>query len=128
MSNFELFLKRTDELARKLRFTHRELCSHLGLSQGSYFGYRTGRSALSSKAWRKLEAAEKAAGIGHEEPSETVGLRAEPSTESNENQLTRELIAKIDRLTDLVELLIEQRATSSSDPGQVAKAKGKNLA
>lgn len=61
MTENELFLKRSDELAYKLRLPLRELAPILGLSAGSFFGYRTGRVSLSAKAWGKLEAAERAA-------------------------------------------------------------------
>lgn len=58
------FLKRTDALAHALGCNVEDLIDRLGTSRASLFSYRTGKRPISSKAWRKLEAAERAAGIG----------------------------------------------------------------
>lgn len=76
MKDNEVFLKRTDDLGLKLRMNLTDLARHVGLSDGSFFGYRTGRVTISAKAWRKLEAAEKAAGI--EAPQETAHVGGFP--------------------------------------------------
>lgn len=61
---FRDFLKRTDELALRLGVNVQDLPDVMGVSRASLFCYRTGNRPITSKAWRKLEAAEAAAGIG----------------------------------------------------------------
>jgi len=63
MVNNSDFSDRTDALAAHLSIRIAELTERLGLSRDSLMGYRTGRYSISSKAWRKLETAEAAAGI-----------------------------------------------------------------
>ena len=46
-----------------MRLSQREIAEKIGVSAGSFFGYRTGRNRITNKAWAKLEAAERAAGI-----------------------------------------------------------------
>lgn len=80
------------------------------------FAYRTGKSPISAKAWRKLEAAEREAGIGVGEETASVPS-AGPSPDLGD------LSARLAR----VELLLSQilhrldqadaRKTSSSVPG-----------
>ncbi len=135
--DFRFFLERTDDLAYKLRITLRELGPVIGMSTASLFGYRSGKIPLSSKAWGKLEAAEKKAGINsvtHDGVSETDSrvseFRQPPETPVTRQELS-EMSAKLDRLTGLVEQLIEQRAattrqaeaTSSSSPGSTSQRK-----
>lgn len=50
----------------RLGLNVQELPDVIGISRASLFSYRTGNRPLSSKAWRKLEAAEKEAGISTE--------------------------------------------------------------
>lgn len=57
------FSDRTDALAHHLGIRIAELTDRLDLSRDSLMGYRTGRYPVSPKAWRKLQAAETAAGI-----------------------------------------------------------------
>lgn len=56
------FLRRTDTLAVRLRLNVSELVSVLQMSKAMIFAYRSGQRPISSKAWRKLEAAELRAG------------------------------------------------------------------
>jgi transcriptional regulator with XRE-family HTH domain len=63
VTDTELFFQRTDRLASILRLSQRDLAEKIGVSAGSYFGYRTGRNRITNKAWAKLEVAERAAGI-----------------------------------------------------------------
>ena len=106
MKDNEVFLKRTDDLALKLRFNLTDLARHIDLSDGSFFGYRTGRVALSPKAWRKLEAAEQLAGIGssHAPPAETSPAELDPQVGGLEDRMAR-IEAALDRLTLAVEAL-----------------------
>jgi transcriptional regulator with XRE-family HTH domain len=63
MTETELFFKRTERLAKVLRLSGREIAKKIGVSHGSLCGYRTGRIRITNKAWAKLEAAERAAGV-----------------------------------------------------------------
>jgi hypothetical protein len=66
------FLKRTDALALVLGLNVQDLPEVLDVSRASLFSYRTGNRPISSKAWRKLEQAERSAGITPEAASEPV--------------------------------------------------------
>lgn len=57
------FSQRTEVLAEKRGVLLRDLPAELGFSERMLFGYRSGKYPISSKAWRKLAAAERAAGI-----------------------------------------------------------------
>ena len=63
---FRNFLIRTDELSHRLGINVQDLPGFLGVGRASLFCYRTGKREISSKTWLKLEAAERAAGIGAE--------------------------------------------------------------
>lgn len=58
------FSERTEFLAKKLRINLSDLPPKIGVSNSQYHAYRSGKQPISEKAWRKLEAAERAAGIG----------------------------------------------------------------
>ncbi len=60
---------RTDALAVRLGVHVQDLPESLGVSRASLFAYRAGKRPITSKAWRKLEAAERAAGIPAEPPT-----------------------------------------------------------
>ncbi len=98
MTENELFLKRSDELAYKLRLSLRELAPKLGLSAGSFFGYRTGRVALSAKAWRKLEEVERRVAVTKAADALTVRLvaasEAGGETEDEKQALFDEMMEK----------------------------------
>ena len=117
MKDNEEFLKRTDDLALKLRLNLTDLARRIDLSDGSFFGYRTGRVALSHKAWRKLEDAERAAGIGVE--SAAPAAEAAPEPGGSDERLDR-IEAALERLTLAVEALACSQGrppTSSEAPG-----------
>jgi hypothetical protein len=63
----ENFLRRTDRLAEVLKKQIGELPPVVGMSRASLFGYRSGKRPLTIKAFRKLEEAEKVAGIAGNE-------------------------------------------------------------
>lgn len=60
---FGEFTARTDRLAAHLGITVSELTGVVRLSNGMLFAYRKGKHPISPKAWSKLEAAERAAGL-----------------------------------------------------------------
>jgi len=74
----EPFLARTDALANALRVNVEDLVDVLDVSRSSLFGWRAGRRKVSNKAWAKLEAAEREAGIG-------VGRDEEPERVSDDH-------------------------------------------
>jgi hypothetical protein len=55
-----IFSERTDVLAKRLGVPMRHLGHKLDLSPAMLFGYRSGKYAISAKAWAKLERAEAA--------------------------------------------------------------------
>ncbi len=61
--NFSDFSRRTEILAEKLGVRLVDLPTHLGISKAMLFAYRKGGYTISGKAWRKLEQAERAAGL-----------------------------------------------------------------
>ena len=64
--NFSEYFERTRVLADRLGIPVVDLPPHVGISKAMLFAYRKGKYPISWKAWRKLEAAERAAGIGVE--------------------------------------------------------------
>ncbi len=123
MKDNEDFLKRTDDLALKLRINLTDLARLIDLSDGSFFGYRTGRVALSPKAWRKLESAEFEAGIGVEPAPLPVHAKEEEPEASELGQRMDRLEAALERLTAAVEALAcaQRPPTSSADRGDGRK-------
>ena len=61
--NFSEYSERTEALAGRLRANLSDLPGKIGISAAMFYAYRTGKYPISLKAWRKLEAAEKAAGL-----------------------------------------------------------------
>jgi hypothetical protein len=62
--NFSEFSERTEALARALGIKISVLPEKLGVSASMFHAYRSGKSPISPKAWRKLEAIERSAGLG----------------------------------------------------------------
>ena len=58
------FSERTDTLAARLGCDIGDLSAEIGIGRSTLFGYRSGKLQPSKKAWAKLEAAEREAGIG----------------------------------------------------------------
>lgn len=50
----------------------RDLAGKIGISQAMLFAYRSGKSEPTLKAFKKLEAAELAAGLGEKKPGDVV--------------------------------------------------------
>lgn len=57
------FLQRTDALASVLACNLNDLPEKIGISERSLYGYRVGKYPVTAKALRKLEIAERTAGI-----------------------------------------------------------------
>jgi hypothetical protein len=84
-----VFLERTDRLAAALGVTVSELPPVISLSNGMLFAYRKGRYPISRKAWIKLEAAERAAGVAPiSAPPKESTSRAEAQTGAGHDQDT----------------------------------------
>lgn len=50
-------------MAEELNVLLKELPSIIGISERMFYGYRSGKYPITEKAWRKLEASEREAGI-----------------------------------------------------------------
>jgi hypothetical protein len=61
---FSEYSERTEALARILGKNVSDLPAKIGVSNSMFYAYRTGKYPISAKAWKKLEAAERSAGIG----------------------------------------------------------------
>ncbi len=78
---FEDFSRRTDTLAVRLGLSVQDLPAVTGFSRASLFAYRSGKRPISSKSWRKLEHAERLAGIspaGQVAAAENAGSSGNP--------------------------------------------------
>jgi hypothetical protein len=96
-------LRRTDDLAVRLGVNVQDLPDKIGISRASLFSYRTGNRPLTSKAWAKLEAAERAAGLGIAEAATgPAGGEAEEREESGEEALRECAGQRFDRLEKLL--------------------------
>lgn len=74
--NFSEFFNRTENLAEKLGVRAIDLPAIMDVSKAMLFAYRKGKYPISWRAWRKLEAAERAAGLA---PAETPAAAPERS-------------------------------------------------
>ena len=67
--NFSEYSERTESLADVLAMRLSDLPQLMGISSSMFHAYRSGKYPISGKAWRKLEAAERTAGITAEPPT-----------------------------------------------------------
>ena len=104
------FLQRTDDLTARLNCYLRDLPAKIGISERSMFGYRAGKYPVTAKALRKLEAAERAAGI----PSEEVAPKndsAESSVDLNKiPEGCAELLIVLNRIATALEALVKKQS------------------
>ena len=99
------FSQRTDFLAESLGVFLRELPEKIGISERSLFGYRSGKYPVTAKALRKLQAAERAAGIGN-----PAIPNAESEAKVNDclrDYGEKDLAARVQRLENLLTDLAE---------------------
>lgn len=73
---FSEFSERSDNLAGKMGIRISDLPRKIGISTSMFYVYRTGKHPISRKAWLKLEAAEKAVGLGVHESDVNARLAA----------------------------------------------------
>jgi hypothetical protein len=85
------FLRRTDLLAVSKGLNVGDLIPILDLSRATLFSYRSGKRPISAKAWMKLEAAERAAGINSVRAN-GVSVNSLHAERVSENQVTRDEI------------------------------------
>ena len=98
-----------------MRVNIETLAENLGISRASFWGYRTGNRPISQKAWRKLEDAERAAGIGAEREPPAVA-EEEPAVSEMDQRFAR-IEAALERLTAAVEALAcAQKPLPTSSP------------
>ncbi|MBN2069122.1 MAG: helix-turn-helix transcriptional regulator [Opitutales bacterium] len=62
-TDFIHFSDRSDDLAKHLNLNAKELAEFIGISRPMLYAYKTGRSPITGKVWRKLAQAEEKAGI-----------------------------------------------------------------
>lgn len=79
------------------------------------FGYRSGKRAITAKAWRKLEAAERAAGIPPEpqknDPGKTPAqVREDPASHSSKIE------QRLDRLESMLEEILQRMDECKKNP------------
>ena len=69
------------------------------------FGYRSGKYPISSKAWRKLEAAEREAGLGTREAhaAPTPTLRDAPAPDPPHSDPLPEILTRIESHLNTIE-------------------------
>lgn len=103
--NFSEYFERTRALAEKLGIPVVELPDHIGVSKAMLFAYRKGKYPISWKAWRKLEAAELAAGIGvsyEKQPEKSDRVEELPPAGPESLAVPAECPAGIARLEELL--------------------------
>lgn len=108
----DTFLARTDLLASTMRVNVEDLTEILGVSRSSLFGWRKGRRTVSSKAWRKLELAEREAGI--DSLAESEEANDEPDSEEADQVLEIRLQAMEKKMDEMMPILKEVRSLLSS--------------
>ena len=102
---FSEFSERTESLAAHLGKKLSELPEVIGISPAMFFAYRSGKNTVSGKAWRKLEKAEREAGIGPElhDALVAVGIIKEGQglyRGSSDQDRNRRIAAELRRLAD----------------------------
>jgi hypothetical protein len=116
--NYSEFSERTERLALQLGSLLSDLPGKIGVSPSMFHAYRSGKHAISEKAWRKLNAAEQMAGIieskgRSESPSIVVDIernyrkedpQSSPIQETDAERIKR-LELSLATLTDTVERL-----------------------
>lgn len=131
------FLIRTDALAHHLGINVQDLPDVTGIGRASLFCYRSGKRPVTAKALLKLEAAERAAGIGDDEPSPaTPAIGAFVGALDDEFKAAREmpqrmeqvqiaeLAARIGRMEELLQTILArlpQSEESSEGRGRRAR-------
>ena len=95
-----------------MRVNVEDLTEILGVSRSSLFGWRKGRRTVSSKAWRKLELAEREAGI--DSLAESEEANDEPDSEEADQVLEIRLQAMEKKMDEMMPILKEVRSLLSS--------------
>ena len=107
-----------------MRINVEDLTEILDTSRSSLFGWRKGRRAVSPKAWRKLEAAEKAAGLGELSPKELAedsGEEAEPLSPVEER------LARIEKSMEEMGKLLREMKAAMEAPVELEKLEKRKL-
>lgn len=124
MREDEIFLRRTDQLAIQMRQNVDDLADVLGVSRASLYGYRKGQRKISSKAWLKLEDAERRAGVtaASAAQSQRLAAAAEEAGGTEEERQARfdemmdrekmPWVEEMNRLREEVKLLLEKLAAA----------------
>lgn len=126
------FSERTEVLARKIGVGISDLPPKIGVANSSFHAYRSGKLPISKKTWRKLAAAEAAAGIldvneeSSADPKDSViseatqrglGEMLRASTDdASMRQFLESLAARVDRLEALFAQISTAVVSAMEDP------------
>lgn len=113
------FLNRTDLLSSKMEINVVDLTDVLSLAKSTLFAGRKSDEAVSRKTWLKLEAAERAAGIGGSEDGENGGGGKNGASEADdlEGRLMKKFAdteARFERVERMLEELLRQSGQETS--------------
>lgn len=102
--NFSEFSERTESLSDSTGCRLSDLPALIGISASMFHAYRSGKYPISAKAWRKLEAAERKAGI---RPGEAKAEAAAAALANNPPADPSARAAQATRLLDLEEKALD---------------------
>lgn len=122
--NFTDYFERTRVLAEKLGIAVVDLPEHIGVSKAMLFAYRKGKYPISWKAWRRLEAAENAAGITAQA---IKAAAAYEDTQPAETDLVREDEAECTQMDRIERILIDIQARLKRIETQMRKEPDETL-
>lgn len=117
MAPVSQFSQRTEVLSERLGCLLRDLPPKIGISDRMFYGYRSGSYPISSKAWRKLSAAERAAGLaGGGAPAATPPAAGEAPAEPplDPGEISSEVAAQLTRLQEQMASLHSQMAAATA--------------
>lgn len=112
--NYSEFSESTERLAQKLGKNLNDLPPLIGISPAMFYAYRNGKYRISEKAWRKLRAAEAAAGLA---PPAVVHTSIDLDSATSMSEVVARLRSQAKQLNDLADDL---EATGMKTAGGIA--------
>ena len=91
--SFSQFSLRSDLLSEHYRIPVAQIAGKMDISERMLFGYRTGKYPISKKAWRKLEQAEREAGLVPAFKEQFQAASGEEATRLLESATKKELFS-----------------------------------
>ncbi|MEI7911810.1 MAG: hypothetical protein WCK77_19435 [Verrucomicrobiota bacterium] len=122
---FSEFSERAETLAAKTCKKLSDLPDNIGISPAMFYAYRSGKYPISRKAWRKLEVAERRAGIYQESasiPSVSEGeIRERTSflndfSQESENKVLSERLVAVENQLRILTAAISSLLASNHQP------------